>query len=204
MHLFGSRIINKTRPALLFLILASLLAACGGPQQSPQVAQNPTTAAPPPTAVPPRPTPILPTPEPTPVPSPCTVATGGKHLVPFADGRWFLSGANVPWLNGGFGADFGTVEAWGQHTYDPAKAGAMFARLKESGANSVRWWVFADGRGAPEFDAPSGGKVTGLDERFLSTMADAIKQAAQNGIYIQFTMWSFDMLYADSTAQERG
>ena len=82
-----------------------------------------------------------------------------SHLVPWKGGRWFLSGANVPWQNGGFGADFATVEAWGQHTYSSATTDKMFADLRASGANSVRWWVFADGRGAPEV---SNGFVTGF------------------------------------------
>ena len=49
---------------------------------------------------------------------------------------------------------------------------ALFADLRASGANSVRWWVFTDGRGAPEFN---GGFVTGFDANTLPSMADAIK-----------------------------
>ena len=114
-----------------------------------------------------------------------------RHLVPWLGGRWFLSGVNVPWQNGGFGSDFGTVESWGQHTYSSATTEQMFMELKARGANSVRWWVFADGRGAPEF---SGGYVTGFDARTLPSMADAIKLAQKHGIYLTFTLWSFDML----------
>ncbi|NCC33345.1 MAG: hypothetical protein EOM24_15205, partial [Chloroflexia bacterium] len=114
-----------------------------------------------------------------------------SHLVPWRDGHWFLAGMNVPWLNGGFGADFGTVEEWWQHTYTTESADQMFAALKARGVNSVRWWVFADGRGAPEI---ANGMTTGFDANTLPSMADAIKLAAKHDIYIVFTLWSFDML----------
>ena len=127
-----------------------------------------------------------------------------SHLVPVQGGRWFLAGVNVPWQNGGFGADFATVEEWGQHTYTHAATDAMFAALQASGVNTVRWWVFADGRGAPEFTATSGGAVSGLDANTLPSMADAITLAAQHNIRIVFNLWSFDMLMPDSTATAKG
>ncbi|MGQ9774172.1 hypothetical protein [Chloroflexus sp.] len=127
-----------------------------------------------------------------------------SHLIPRFGGRWFLLGANVPWLNGGYGADFGTVEEWNQHTYNADATRTMFRSLRQQGANTVRWWLFADGRGAPEFDSRSGGAVTGFDATFLSSLASAIQIAAEENIYLVFNLWSFDMLYADSTATARG
>ncbi|MFV9507476.1 MAG: hypothetical protein AB4911_23225, partial [Oscillochloridaceae bacterium umkhey_bin13] len=124
-----------------------------------------------------------------------------RHLVPWKGGNWFLSGANVAWQNGGFGADFATVEQWNQHTYNSARTDRMFADLKAAGANSVRWWVFADGRGAPEF---RNGQVAGFDATTLPTMADAINLAAKHDIYITFTLWSFDMLADSPLANRRG
>ncbi len=130
--------------------------------------------------------------------------TSTTNLVPWRCGNWFLSGANVPWQNGGFGADFGTVEEWGQHTYSHTDTAQMFATLQASGANTVRWWVFADGRGAPEFDSTGGGSVTGFDSNFLASMTDAINLAAQHNIYLVFNLWSFDMLFDDSSSDDRG
>ncbi len=127
-----------------------------------------------------------------------------SHLIPRFGGRWFLLGANVPWLNGGFSADFGTVEEWGQHTYNSDDTRAMFRTLRQHGANTVRWWLFADGRGAPEFDSTSGGAVTGLDANFLPSLASAIQIAAEEDIYLILNLWSFDMLYADSDPSGRG
>lgn len=131
-------------------------------------------------------------------------STNNQRLVPWLGGRWYLSGVNIPWQNGGFGADFGTIEEWGQHTYSSSATAQLFSNLKAAGVNSVRWWVFADGRGAPEFNANSGGGVTGFDANTLSSMADAIKLAQQNNIYIVFNLWSFDMFFADSTASANG
>lgn len=130
--------------------------------------------------------------------------TNRSHLVPRFGGRWFLVGANVPWLNGGYGADFATVEEWNQHTYDPNATRAMLRALRQQGANMVRWWLFADGRGAPEFNANSGGAVTGLDANFLPSLANAIQIAAEEDMYLVFNLWSFDMLMADSTVSGRG
>ena len=145
------------------------------------------------------------------IPSASVSAAGGStcpvtksHLVPAQGGRWFLAGVNVPWQNGGYGADFATVEEWGQHTYTHAATNAMFAALQASGVNTVRWWVFADGRGAPEFAATSGGAVSGLDANILPSMADAITLATQYNIRIVFNLWSFDMLMPDSTASVKG
>jgi hypothetical protein len=128
----------------------------------------------------------------------------GRHLLPARGGRYYFSGVNVPWQGGGFGADFGTVEEWGAHTYSSSATDKMFAELAGKGVNSVRWWVFADGRGAPEFDSNNGGAVTGFDARTLPSMADAAQLAAKYNIQIIFTLWSFDMLHADSTAGARG
>jgi hypothetical protein len=141
---------------------------------------------------------------PTTTGAPASCPVDRSHLVPRFGGRWFLIGANVPWLNGGFGADFGTVEEWNQHTYDASATRAMFRNLRQQGANTVRWWLFADGRGAPEFDADSGGAVTGLDQNFLPGLANAIQIASEEQIYLVFNLWSFDMLFADSTPFDRG
>jgi len=136
--------------------------------------------------------------------APASCPVDRSHLVPRFGGRWFLIGANVPWLNEGFGADFGTVEEWNQHTYDAGATRAMFRNLHQQGANTVRWWLFTDGRGAPEFDADSGGAVTGLDQNFLPSLANAIQIASEEQIYLVFNLWSFDMLFADSTPFDRG
>jgi hypothetical protein len=106
--------------------------------------------------------------------------TSSSHLIPWLGGEWFLSGVNIPWrapfdINGdgttdgdGYGADFGTVEEWnvpdGWNAFDYDYFDRIFQDLEDHGVNTIRWWVFADGRGAPEFS--SEGTVTGLDDQF--------------------------------------
>lgn len=130
--------------------------------------------------------------------------TDKRHLLPVRGERVYLSGVNVPWLNRGYGADFGTVEEWRQHTYSSEDTDRIFAELAAKGVNSVRWWVFADGRGAPEFDSNAGGKVTGFDANTLPSMADAAQLAAKHNLLIVFNLWSFDMFHADSTPSGKG
>ena len=131
-------------------------------------------------------------------------SSGTSQLIPYQCGQWYLSGVNVPWQDGGYGADFGTVEEWNQHTYSAIETEAMFAELSAAGMNSVRWWLFTDGRGAPEFDALSGGQVTGLDANFLPSMASAIQLAQQYNIYLVFVLWDFAMVFADSDIHGTG
>lgn len=133
-----------------------------------------------------------------------TAVISADNLIPYQCGRWFLSGVNVPWQNGGYGSDFGTVEEWPQHTYSASATDAMFAELSAAGVNSVRWWVFTDGRGAPEFDSNSGGNVTGLDANFLPSMASAIQLAEQHDLYLVFTLWDFAMLFPDGNPNTTG
>ncbi|MCB8968661.1 MAG: cellulase family glycosylhydrolase [Ardenticatenaceae bacterium] len=128
-------------------------------------------------------------------PSPVNPSSAINALVPWRCGNWYLSGVNVPWHNGAYGADFGTVEEWGNyHAYDATATAQMFANLHAAGVNTVRWWVFTDGRGAPEFDSNSGGGVTGLDANFLPSIESAITLAAQYDIYLAFNLWDFGML----------
>lgn len=114
-----------------------------------------------------------------------------------------LTGCNVAWL--GYGADFGRVEEWGDYcAYSHSDTETMFSSLADAGGNCVRWWVFCDGRGAPEFDSNNGGNVTGLDSSVMSNMDDVINLAEDYGIYIIFCLWDFGMLFDDSTAGGRG
>lgn len=64
----------------------------------------------------------------------------------------FLLGVNLPWLN--YGQDF-SATAWGDATLSshPDDVLARLLDLSDHGVESVRWWLFADGRGSPGFDA---------------------------------------------------
>ncbi|MCC6615808.1 MAG: cellulase family glycosylhydrolase [Anaerolineae bacterium] len=109
-----------------------------------------------------------------------------------ADSSTFLLGVNYPWL--GYGHDFGDT-AWG-HDGVSASASSVaveadFAAMKAQGVRVVRWFVFGDGRAAPEFD--ESGSVTGFDDYFFADFDRAIEIAAQNDIYLIPVLWDYQM-----------
>jgi hypothetical protein len=124
------------------------------------------------------------------------------YLIPWEDGEWFLSGVNMPWsyydsngdgISESYGSDFGTVEEWNDfNTFDSDHIEEVFEELNRNGVNSVRWWVFADGRAAPEFS--TFGEVTGLDSNFKPNMAKAIQLAEKHDVYLVFVLWDFKMM----------
>lgn len=58
--------------------------------------------------------------------------------------------------------------------------------MAAQGVHVVRWWVFADGRYAPDFNAD--GTVSGLDSSVLSDIDQALQIAADNHIYLLLTV----------------
>jgi hypothetical protein len=78
------------------------------------------------------------------------VSVAGKPL--------FIFGANYPWMvvNGksNYGLDFG-VNRWGTHrgiTTNAEEVEKDFAIMRPLGFNTLRWFVFTDGRGGIRFD----------------------------------------------------
>lgn len=102
--------------------------------------------------------------------------------------EYFLNGVNVSW--NAFGTDVGRHDQWGVlHDIDFFRG--MFETLRESGANSARWWVHCDGRSNPEFDG--NGMVTGVDSEFFDHFDAIMDAAAENGVLVMPALWSFDM-----------
>ena len=61
--------------------------------------------------------------------------------------------------------------------------------MQANGVHVVRWWLFGDGRGAPEFDRNR--MVTGFDATFFDHMDQAMQIAARHNIYIIWSLWDF-------------
>jgi hypothetical protein len=91
-------------------------------------------------------------------------------------------GVNEPWY--AFGADFGT----GGFGYiaDFSVIAADFAAFRAQGVSVVRWWVMADGRYCPLFNAD--GTVSGLNSGFLADIDQALQLAANNNLYLLLTI----------------
>jgi hypothetical protein len=90
----------------------------------------------------------------------------------------FLLGLNFAWWN--YGTDFGTG-AWGKYT-DWANVEQQFAAMSGQGVRVVRWWVFSDGRYAPDWNAD--GTVAGLDAYVLADLDRAMALAAKYNVYL--------------------
>src|SRR3954469_4486394 len=108
--------------------------------------------------------------------------------IPWRDGSYFLAGANYPQYqySGGVITTLSSVDAdciWAYgSSFDYAAIDADFAEMQAHGVHVLRWWLFGDGRGAPEFDFNR--KVTGFDATFFDHMDQAMEIAARHNIYI--------------------
>ncbi len=102
-----------------------------------------------------------------------------------------MFGANYPWYN--YGTDFGE-NAWGSSGVS-AKYGeieADFEKISEMGIRVVRWFVFADGRAAPEFSTD--GSVTGLDDKVFDDLDAALGIAQSHNIHLDLVLLDFHWL----------
>lgn len=115
--------------------------------------------------------------------------------IPWQDGSYFLSGINYPQYMY-YGGDIATLSSvdpdcnWSYSSaFDYRAIDADFAEMQASGVHVVRWWLFGDGRGAPEFDLNR--MVTGFDATFFDHMDQAMEIAAHHNIYIIWSLWDF-------------
>jgi hypothetical protein len=115
--------------------------------------------------------------------------------IPWQDGSYFLAGINYPQY-GYYGGDIATLESvdpnciWSySSSFDYAGIDADFADMQAHGVHVLRWWLFGDGRGAPEFD--SNRIVTGFDATFFDHMDQVMQIAAHHNIYIIWSLWDF-------------
>lgn len=100
----------------------------------------------------------------------------------------YWAGANLPW--GDFGYDIGGG-AWNATFFD-----SSFALLKAHGANSVRFWLHADGRSSPTF--ASDGTVTGMGgPSFAADLRALVGYADAHQLVLELCLWSFDMCKQD-------
>jgi hypothetical protein len=107
------------------------------------------------------------------------------------EGKGFLPGANYPWWL--YGHDFGVAAPW---PHDGVSSDASrfridsdFSFMAKKGVHVLRWFLFGDGRAAPDFDA--NGVVTGLDAFVFKDMDTALSLAARHNIYIVFVLLDF-------------
>lgn len=72
---------------------------------------------------------------------------------------------------------------------EPSRAALDAARLTGAGVSAFRWFVFADGRASPEFDAQ--GFVTGLDPEFSRDFGELLALAREHGFKVVPVLFDF-------------
>jgi len=113
-----------------------------------------------------------------------------------ADGTLsYLIGVNYPWRE--YGRDFGTND-WGHAgaASGPSRAEveADFANLQSLGVRVVRWWLFGDGRAAPEFSGT--GQVTDFDSHFYADLDAVLDIALRHNIKLILVLLDFGLAEA--------
>jgi endoglucanase len=113
----------------------------------------------------------------------------------------FLLGANYPYFS--YANDFG-ANAWGTYgVHTPATYAAIdadFARMRAVGMNSVRWFMFSDGRSGILYD--DHGMPTGIDEYVLLDLDAALEIAERHQILVTFVL--LDFMFMWDAREERG
>lgn len=104
----------------------------------------------------------------------------------------FSVGVNYPWHS--YGRDFGS-SAWGHAGISEPRTrkavDADFAYLASLGVDTVRWFVFCDGRSGIVYGGS--GAITGLDEYVFPDMDAAIEIASRYRIRIIFVLVDFHL-----------
>ncbi|NLS12519.1 glycoside hydrolase family 5 protein [Vibrio sp. SM6] len=96
----------------------------------------------------------------------------------------YLNAVNIAWID--YGRDFG-------NGLNESRVTEIFDDIAKNGGNAVRWWIHVNGTQTPAWD----GKLIAPASQQKQTFDDierALDLAAERGLYIMPTLWSFDML----------
>jgi hypothetical protein len=111
-------------------------------------------------------------------------------------------GANLPWIT--YGGDFG-ANAWRPQGGLAAQgisldAFASLTQLRGLGVETIRWFMFCDGRAGIRFG--DDGSPLGLDQHVLQDLGTALQLASASDVRIVFTL--FDFLFCAPRAHVAG
>ena len=103
----------------------------------------------------------------------------------------FSVGANLPWIT--YGGDFG-ANVWRPQGGLAAQGisldvFASLAELRGLGVETIRWFMFCDGRAGIRFD--DDGSPLGLDQHVLHDLETALQLASASDVRIVFTLFDF-------------
>jgi|GEM_PF-2893195 len=121
-------------------------------------------------------------------------------VIPKYGNQVFLSGANVAWGPANeFSCDINylddpAIEQWFHN---------MFINLKASGANSIRWWIHADGA-ALTYNNYEDRMVLPITQNQIDNIRKVLDWGEEYGIMINLSLWSFDMVYDRGYGEKYG
>lgn len=111
-----------------------------------------------------------------------------KELITWNKQKIFLSGMNLAWVN--FAQDLSR--------FNEEKFSSAIQDVRLAGGNTVRWWVFVNNASSPSIGPD--GLVSTLEEEHLDNLKRGLDIAWENGIGINITLLSFDMLKSDQVS----
>ncbi|HEY3594985.1 MAG TPA: cellulase family glycosylhydrolase, partial [Polyangiaceae bacterium] len=94
----------------------------------------------------------------------------------------FASGVNVAWIK--FGNDVPNPNI--------AAFTTLFQNVRAAGGHIVRWWLHANGLVTPGYDGS--GFALPISDANIADIKKVLDAAAANGVMINLSLWSFDML----------
>ena len=120
-----------------------------------------------------------------------TAAAQVPNRLSFDGQQVFVKGVNLPWYNYG---DFGNHYQWG-NMYNSGEMEIRLSAIAAKSFNTVRIWVYADGRTSPEWSAGgAGGSPTGHDTQFFANMDDFLQRCSNKNLYVILSLWDHYML----------
>src|SRR5262245_21552649 len=130
-----------------------------------------------------------------------TLAISSPGQVPnrlsFNGQQVWVKGVNLPWYNY---TDFGNHYQWG-NMYNSAEMESRLSAIAAKNFNTVRIWVYGDGRTSPEWSgATPGGSPTGHDTQFFANMDDFLARCSSKNLYVILTLWDHGALNSNPSA----
>lgn len=117
----------------------------------------------------------------------CSASCQASNGVTIGCAKRFFFGMNWAW--GSFGSDFGS--STNGVTARRAQRLTTLQDVRANGVDVVRWWVFPNFTGGGvSFDANN--SPTGLAGTTAADIASALDLAAEVGVHLEFTLFSFD------------
>ncbi len=121
---------------------------------------------------------------------------GGFAGVTWGCQNRFMYGVNYAWRD--FGADFGGIPYWNKPGVSEAvdEFRADLQEMKESGVNTIRWWMFPELR-TESIVIDGTTTVTGIGGSLEADIRQALALADELDLYLMLTIFSFDNFRAD-------